>query len=70
MREVEFTVTLRLTYTKTDEELEKYYDTLDLTEAAEIDRRNYLEYPEFLTEDISQNGRPYTVEVETKVISE
>lgn len=68
MRETRFTVTLRLSYTKTDEELAKYYDTLDIVEAAAIDQKNYLDEPEFLTEDIAQNGRPYTVEVTAEVI--
>lgn len=60
---VRFTVTLRYTYEKTGADLEKYYDTRNLREAAEIDRKNFLDEPEFITEDIEQNGRPYTVDI-------
>lgn len=70
MRETRFTVTLRYSYTKTDEELDQYYDTRDLSEAAAIDQHNFMVEPQFVLEDIEQNGRPYTVEVDTEVISE
>jgi hypothetical protein len=60
---VRFTVTLKYTYEKTGADLEKYYDTRNLRAAAEIDRKNFIEEPEFITEDINQNGRPYTVDI-------
>lgn len=67
-RETRFTVTLTYSYTKTDAELSQYYDTLDLDEAARIDQSNFLAEPEFILEDITQNGRPYHVDVSTEVI--
>src|SRR5690606_25563958 len=60
---VRFTVTLKYTYEKTGADLEKYYDTRNLRAAAEIDRKNFIEEPGFITEDITQNGRPYTVDI-------
>lgn len=60
---VTFFVTIRYKYETTGADLEKYYDTRDLKTCAEIDRKNFQDYPEFFAEDIQQNGRPFEVRV-------
>jgi hypothetical protein len=60
---VVFYVTLKYKYEKTGSDLRAYYDTRNLREAADIDQDNFQEYPEFISEDINQYGRPFTVTV-------
>jgi hypothetical protein len=67
---VRFTVTLRYTYEKSGADLQRYYDTRNLREAAEIDRKNFLDEPTFIAEDIDYNNRPFTVDVSVARISE
>lgn len=60
---VRFTVTLKYTYEKTGAELERFYDTRNLSKAAEIDRQNLLNEPDFIIEDLNQNKRPFDVNI-------
>lgn len=62
---VTFYVTVRYKYEKTGADVQKYYDTRDLREAAEIDRKNLEDYPEFISEDLLQNERPFEVTINT-----
>jgi hypothetical protein len=67
---VRFTVTLRYTYEKSGADLQKYYDTRNLREAAEIDRKNFIDEPTFIAEDIDCNSRPFTVDVSVARITQ
>ncbi len=63
-----FTVTLEYSYYKTQADLERYYDTTDLEEAAAIDQTNFANEPEFIIEDLSQNRHPFTVTVKAEEV--
>jgi hypothetical protein len=60
---VRFTVTVKYSYEKSGADLKQYYDTQNLREAADIDLKNFEDYPEFILADIEQNERPFTVDV-------
>lgn len=60
---VVFSVTIKYTYETTGAKLQEYYGTRNLREAAEIDRQNLLDCPEYITEDLLDNGRGYTLDI-------
>lgn len=70
MADVEFKVTLTYTYRKSQGDLERFYGTTDLVEAAEIDRKNFQDEPEFISEDLNYYDRPFTVTVTAEEVSE
>lgn len=69
MEKVKFTVTLTYEYYKSEEDLERFYDTTDLEEAAAIDQKNFEDEPEFIVEDLNQNRRPFTVTVKAEEVT-
>lgn len=60
---VVFAVTLRYTYETTGEKLKEFYGTTNLTEAAEIDRRNLLDDPQYIADDLIHDGKDYEVRI-------
>lgn len=70
MRNSRFTMTLTYEYTRTPRELEVFYGTTDLTEAAAIDQRNFVEDPDFITDELKWSNRPFTVTVHAEEITE
>lgn len=48
-----FTVVVTWSYTMSDEDLQRYYDTSDLEAAALIDETNYTQEPGLIGEEIS-----------------
>lgn len=60
---VVFSVTVTYKYETTGADLAQYYDTRNLSEAAEIDRNNLQSYPEHIAQDLDYHGRNYEVRV-------
>lgn len=60
---VVFAVTIRYKYETTGEKLKSYYGTTNLTEAAEIDRKNLLDDPQYIAEDLCHDGKDYDVRI-------
>lgn len=58
-----FAVTVMYKYETTGEKLKSYYGTTDLTEAAEIDRKNLLDDPQYIAEDLIHDGKDYDVRI-------
>lgn len=58
-----FTVTVKYKYETTGKTLREYYGTTDLTEAAEIDRNNLMDDPQYIAEDLNVADRTYDVRI-------
>ena len=58
-----FAVTVTYKYETTGEKLKSYYGTTDLSEAAEIDRKNLLDDPQYIAEDLNHDGKDYEVRI-------
>lgn len=70
MPDVEFTVTLTYKYRKSYEDLERFYGTQDLFEAAGIDEKNFRDEPEFISEDLNYYNRAFDLTVTAEEVSE
>lgn len=60
---VVFAVTVKYKYETTGKKLKEYYGTTDLTEAAEIDRNNLMDDPQYIAEDLNFADRTYDVRI-------
>lgn len=60
---VVFSVTVTYKYETTGAKLEEYYHTRDLYEAADIDRKNLSDDPQYIADNLSTGHNEYKVRV-------